>query len=218
MNNLSIEQFENGIKIYQDNNMYKFTSDAINLAKFAKIKPKDNVLDLCAGCGVVGLYAYSIKPFNKLYFNEIQTSMCQLIEKNIQINQLQEKCKIINDDLNNLTLSQFAKPLDVILCNPPYFKVNSKINPKQELAMCRHEIATNLSQIVAISSKLIKSGGKLYLVLPAERLCECVVELDKVDFEVKQVELITHKNLAEICLIEAVKFGKSGVNISVKND
>ena len=69
MTNLTLEHFDNGIKIYQDENLYKFTSDAIKLAKFCKIKSTDNVLDMCAGSGVVGLYAYSVKSYNKIYFN-----------------------------------------------------------------------------------------------------------------------------------------------------
>ena len=71
MNNLSLEKFENGIQMYQDETLYKFTADSIRLAKFCKIKPTDNVLDMCAGNGVVGLYAYSLKAFNKIYFNRL---------------------------------------------------------------------------------------------------------------------------------------------------
>lgn len=215
MTNLSVENFENGIKICQHNDMYKFTSDAIKLAKFARIKSNDNVLDLCAGCGVVGFYAYSISPFNKLYFNEIQDKMCELIKNNISLNQMDGKCKVINKDLNKLTLEDIDKPVDVILCNPPYFKLNSKINLKTEIAICRHEIATNLSQIVNTCSKLIKVSGKLYMVFPSNRLCECVLELSKVDFEVKRIEMCVDKTV-EICLIEAVKFGKSGVDITIQ--
>ena len=38
MNNLTLEHFENGITIYEYQNLYKFTADAIKLAKFCKIK------------------------------------------------------------------------------------------------------------------------------------------------------------------------------------
>ena len=128
MTNLSLEHFENGVKLYQDKTLYKFTSDAINLAKFCNIKHSDSVLDMCAGCGVVGMYAYSITPFSKLYFNDIQKSMCDLIDKNIKLNNMQDVCKVLYKDLKDLSLDDFGKPLDVIVCNPPYFKLNGKIN------------------------------------------------------------------------------------------
>ena len=218
MTNLSLEHFENGIKLYQDENLYKFTSDAIKLAKFCKIKPTDNVLDMCAGSGVVGLYAYSIKKFNKLYFNEIQLKMCELIEKNIKLNNLENNCKILYKNLNNLTINDFDKPLDVIICNPPYFKVNGKIKQDMEIALCRHEIATNLEQIILKAGQLIKPNGRFYIIIPSNRLCECIILLNKVKFEVKQIEIYNSNDVASVCLLECVKCGKSGVVVKIKGE
>ena len=217
MTNLTLEKFENGISFYQDENLYKFTSDSIKLAKFCKIKPTDHVLDMCAGNGVVGIYAYSIKPFNKLYLNDIQSSMCDLIAKNIKLNKLEDSCKILCRDLNQLKLNDFDKKLDVILCNPPYFKLNGKIKQDFDKAVCRHEIATNLSQIIAKSSKLIKSKGKFYLVIPASRLSECIVELNKNNFEPKRIELRVCDEVCSVCLIESVKDAGPGVEVRVSN-
>ena len=215
MSNLSIEYFENGVKVYQDSNLYKFTSDAIKLAKFCKLKHTDNVLDMCAGCGVVGFYAYSINPCNKIYFNEIQSQMCDLIKQNIDINHMVNKAEILNQDLNTLTLNQFDKPVDVILCNPPYFKMQGKIKENQDVAICRHEIACNLRQIIEKAGQLIKQKGRFYIVIPADRLCECIVDLANNGFETKNIEMCCHKSRVGVCLIEAVKNAKSGVVIKV---
>ena len=218
MTNLSLEHFENGVKVYQDENLYKFTSDAIKLAKFCKIKTTDSVLDMCAGCGVVGLYAYSIKKFNKLYFNEIQLKMCKLIEKNIKLNNLENNCKVLCKNLNDLNLGDFDKPLDVIVCNPPYFKLNGKVKEDGAVALCRHEIATNLEQIILISSRLIKDKGKLYIIIPSNRLCESVILLNKFKFEVKKMEIYNSHSMATVCLLECVKCGKSGVIVNIKSE
>lgn len=218
MTNLSLEHFENGVKLYQDNNLYKFTSDAIKLAKFCNIKHTDNVLDMCAGCGVVGLYAYSINKCNKIYFNEIQNSMCDLINKNIDINGLSDCAKVLNKDLNNLAPSDFDKPLDVIMCNPPYFKVNGKIKADESVAMCRHEITTNLSQIIAKAGQLIKNAGRFYLIIPADRLGECMVLLNRSGFETKNVEMFYSKDVVTVCVLESVKGGKAGLKIKIKKE
>ena len=215
MNNLTLEEFENGIKLYQDENLYKFTSDAIKLAKFCKPKSSDNVLDMCAGNGVVGLYAYSVHKFNKIYFNEIQQLMCDLIDKNIKLNNLQSKCKVLNKDLNDLTLDDFDKPLDIIVCNPPYFKVTEKVKQDISKAMCRHEISTNLEQIISKASKLIKSCGKFYLIVPSSRLCECITLLSQNRFAVKSMHIYNTNSKATVALIEAVKNAKEGVNINI---
>ena len=65
MNNLTIEEFPNGIKIYQGLDGYKFTKDAVDLAKFCNIKHTDSVLEMCAGSGVVSFYTYSLCNFQK---------------------------------------------------------------------------------------------------------------------------------------------------------
>ncbi len=218
MNNLSLEHFENGVKVYQDNDLYKFTSDAIKLAKFCNIKHTDNVLDMCAGCGVVGFYAYSLVGCNKIYFNEIQPEMCGLIDKNIDLNDLREKAVVLNKDLNNLLPDDFDKPLDVIVCNPPYFKVNGKIKADERVAMCRHELKATLSQIILKASSLIKNAGKFYLIIPADRLAECIVLLNGAGFEVKNMQMFYSNENATVCVLENVKGGKSGLKIKIKKE
>lgn len=218
MTKLSLEQFENGIQIYQDETLYKFTSDSIKLAKFCKINHADNVLDMCAGCGVVGFYAYSIKPFNKLYLNDIQPEMCELIDKNIELNSLQNKCKIICKNLKYLTIQDFGKLLDVIVCNPPYFKYNGRINESVNIAASRHEIYTNFNQIASTASKLLKDKGKFFVVMPADRLCESVCRLAENKLVVKRLEMYSHNSSVTLCLIEAVKNAGDGVKIKVINE
>lgn len=215
MDNFSIDKFENGIEFFQNENLYKFTSDAIKLAKFCKISPQSKVLDMCAGSGVVGIYAYSIKKFSKLYLNEIQPSLCELIDKNINHNNLLSVAISICKNLKDLSVKDTDGLVDVILCNPPYFKIEQgKVKNNKNIAMCRHEIATTLSEIIKKCSELLKDKGKLYLVLPTERLCECIALLTNNKLEAKQIDLEFSKNSAKLSLIEAIKGGKSGVKIN----
>ena len=48
------------IKVYQDDGLYCFTSDAILLSEFTRVKKGDTVADFCAGCGIVGFNLYSL--------------------------------------------------------------------------------------------------------------------------------------------------------------
>ena len=48
----------NGLKIYQDGNLYCFTSDAVLLSRFARVKKGDAVADFCSGSGIVGLHLF----------------------------------------------------------------------------------------------------------------------------------------------------------------
>ena len=221
IDNLKLEHFDNGISVIQSDNYYKFTQDAILLAKFCNIKHTDNVLELCAGSGVISFYAYSLCPFNKLYFNEIQPEMCEIIEENISFNGFKRKAKILNCNLKDLLLSQFSKPLDVVICNPPYQKVNptSAINEKKEIAIARHEIYATLEDIISKSSELLKDKGRLYMVHIASRSAEICSLCAKYNLEVKKMKFIFNGNKdAYLVLVEAVKGAKSGVIISKNND
>jgi len=215
--NFKLEHFDNGISIYQCENLYKFTQDAIMLAKFANIKQCDNVLELCAGSGVISFYAYSLKPFNHLYFNEIQPEMCKIIEENIKYNGFKRRSKVFNCNLKDLKLTDFTKHLDVILCNPPYFKTcnNSKINEKYEIAISRHEIEATLEDIIKKSSELLKDKGRLYMVHLASRSAELVSLCSKYKLEPKRMKFIFNGDKeAYLILIEAVKNGETGVRIT----
>ena len=45
----------NGLKILQDTNQYRFTSDSVLLANFFNAKKDDNVVELCSGSGVISI-------------------------------------------------------------------------------------------------------------------------------------------------------------------
>lgn len=217
IDNFKLEHFDNGISIYQSDNYYKFTQDAIHLAKFCNIKHSDDVLELCAGSGVISFYAYSLCPFNHLYFNEIQNEMCKIIEENIKYNNFKRRSKIFNCNLKDLKLSDFKKPVDVIICNPPYFKANGKslINEKKEIALARHEIEATLEDIIKKSSELIKDKGRLYMVHLASRSTEICYLCTKYNINVKRMKFIfTGDKEAYLVLIEAVKNSQPGVRIT----
>jgi len=187
------------------------------LAKFCNIKHSDDVLELCAGSGVISFYAYSLNQFNHLYFNEIQPEMCKIIEENIAFNGFKRRSKVFNCNLKELKPTDFKKHLDVIICNPPYFKVNknNKINERYEIAIARHEIEATLEDIISKSSELLKDKGRLYMVHLASRSTEVVALCSKYKLEVKRMKFIFNgEKEAYLVLVEAIKNAKPGVRIT----
>lgn len=210
----NLEEFPNGIKFYQGEK-YKFTKDSIDLAKFCTIKSSDNVLEMCAGSGVISFYAFALNKFNKMYLNELQSSLCEDIYKNIEINNLQDKTVVKNVDLKNLKAQDFEKKFDVIICNPPYYKGNVQSLDFSK-AICKHEIAITLKEIVKKASELIKDKGKLFLCMTAERSAELLGELFICNFHAKKIRFLKNsKNEVYLVLVEAVFNGKAGTKIIV---
>ena len=191
MNNSLLENFPNGIKFLQTPS-YRFTKDAIDLAKFCEVKSSDRVLELCAGGGVISFYLYDLKKFEKLYLNELQLENCEIINQNIELNSLNDFARCLSGDLKKLSLEDFDKKLDVIICNPPYYKHNNikNVNTDYSKAVSKHEVCITLAEIIKKASELIKDKGKFFVVMTAERSAELLGLLYQNRFFVKRMKYL----------------------------
>ena len=201
------------LKIYQDDSLYNFSTDAVLLANFVSFNSKSKVVDLCSGNGVIGILASSKNFYEKIYLVEIQKCLSDLAKKSVEYNKL-DNIEIINDDLKNISLYLKRESVDVVMCNPPYRKVEGhKISENEHINICNYEITTNLEEIIKAASYLLKFGGKFFLVNDTNRLEDTIVLLNKYNFKVKILNLVypnKNKN-SNVFLLQATKNGKSGI-------
>ena len=96
--------------------------------------------------------------------------------------------------------------VDVIVCNPPYFK-NSLVNDNELLRRARHEDSLTIEEVVENSDRLLKSSGKLMMVYKTSELINLIVLLDKYNFGITRLKLIIddNKEYSNAFLIEAIK-------------
>jgi tRNA1(Val) A37 N6-methylase TrmN6 len=207
--------YSNDIKVIQNPNVFSFSLDAVLLAHFAKLplKSTSRIVDLCAGNGAVGLFM-SHKTKGKIVEIELQSKLADMAIRSVQLNKLQEKVTVINDDLLKTYNYLEKDSVDVITCNPPYFPnlQNSKKNPNRYLAIARHEITTNLSDIFEIASGLLKTNAKIFLVYRPDRMIELISEMTKHNIMPKTFQFVyprEGKN-ANILLVEGIKNGHNG--------
>lgn len=214
---LTKEFLENGINVYQDDELYTFTSDAILLSKFAVVKKGERVADFCSGSGVVGfnLYALNKDKIESVSFFELQKPLFDLSVKSIEENQLIGKFFAYNQKIQDIS-SNFYGKFSLITCNPPYMKRGAgeeKLESSKKIAMSEVEIT--LSELMEKIGKCLKFGGRTCIVHRADRLGEIIVEMHKNGIEPKKLTPVSAVNKDPyLVLIEGVKGGKNSIKIT----
>ena len=208
-------QFE-GLKIYQNDDGYCFTTDSVLLANYSKCLAKAKVVEFCAGSGVVSiLFSKKQKP-QSIHAFELQKSLYDLFVKSVELNNLQDKIFPLNEDLKNAASVLGLGFADVVMCNPPYFKVEEKKEHYTQKQIAETEACVTLEEIISSAEQVLKFGGKFYMVHRADRLVDIIYLLRKYKLEPKKLTPVYPKQDAEpvVVLVEALKGGKAGVRIS----
>ena len=203
------------LKIYQDDNAFKFSIDSVLLAEFVNINYRcKNIIDLCSGNAPIPMILST--KFNKNIIGvELQKKIYDLGIKSVKINDI-KNIELINEDVNNI-IEKFNYKFDIITCNPPYFKVNknSKVNDYNIKAIARHELYITLEDIIRISSKIILDSGSLYLVHRCDRLVELIDLLKKYNFGLRKLQFVYDNERSDSCflLVEAKYRCKSDLKV-----
>ena len=199
-------------KIIQDPKKFCFGIDSVLLCDFVQIKKNCVILYLCCGNGAISIILAAKNTFKKIIGLEVQKECVELAKRNVSLNNLAKKVKIIHGDIKKLSRFNFLKSkLDVVVTNPPYEKYidenKSLINQNISKAIARHEILCDLEEIILNASHVLKSKGKLFMVHKTQRLVDIFCFMRRYDIEPKRVQFI-HNNiysLPKMVLIEGVK-------------
>lgn len=203
--------FADDIKIIQSKKVFSFSIDAVLLANFPKLPKKGSIIDLCAGNGAVGLFA-SRKTQASIIQIEIQRRLADMGKRSILLNHLENQLTMIELDLKKATSVIKPDSVDLILCNPPYFKElpKSQKNPNTYLAIARHEISTSLEEVIHVSAKLLKTNGRLAMVHRPDRFLDILHAMEQENIAPKRIQFVYPKTgkEANTLLIEGIKQGK----------
>ena len=113
--------FSTDVKIIQNKEVFSYSIDSVLLSRFPKIPKKGLIVDLCSGNGAVGLFA-STRTEAPITLVELQERLADMAKRSVTLNQLENQVTVVNDDLKNLLDHAPRSQVDLILCNPPYFK------------------------------------------------------------------------------------------------
>lgn len=205
------------IGLYQSKHGYRFSVDSLLLYDFVNLKKTTRIADLCSGSGVVGILLAKKYPDATIALFEVQDNLVSLAERNVILNHLKHRVKVIQCDLRTLPVpSSESRFYDLAVSNPPFRKVKSgRINIEEEKAVARHEIKIKLHELIEAATVLLRAKGRLCMIYHPDRLAELMHELRKRDIEPKRLRFVhSHRSSgAKMVLLEAVKNGRSGLKV-----
>lgn len=204
--------FSTDVKIIQNKEVFSYSIDSVLLSRFPKIPKKGLIVDLCSGNGAVGLFA-STRTKAPIVLIELQERLADMAKRSILLNGLEKQVSIIQDDLKHLLNHVPRSKVDLIVCNPPYFKATetSKKNISEHYLLARHEITTNLAEICSVARHALKSNGRLAMVHRPDRFLEIIETLKNYHLAPKRIQFVYPKQgkEANLLLIEAIKDGST---------
>ena len=187
------------------------------LANLAKVKKGDVAVDFGTGSGVIAVLIAAKTEAAKVYALEKQKIMCNLARKNAEHNNLSDRIEVVEGDIAQADKLIGKESVNVVVCNPPYFKKGSGAErEREEIALSRHESSCDLKGIIESAAKILKYGGAFYMVHKVERMAEAIGYMQAASLEVKNVTLVYPKKdkAADVFISEARKKGSSGMKLN----
>ena len=156
---LTLDYFmDENLKLYQDKEHFRFNTDTKLLAKFVHLKKQERILDI--GTNNAALLVY-FDQFNvkELVGVEILEETSKVAQKNADMF-IKHPVKIVNQPIQRYEDDLF----DVIVSNPPYFKMDANQLPEQLnfRHLGRMEENLTLEQLVFHANRLYGASSESF--------------------------------------------------------
>lgn len=125
----------------------------------------EKIVDLGAGCGIVGLMLAQRFEHASIQCIEINAGACQDMRFNIDSSPWPDRCKAIESDFASTSIED----IDLIACNPPFF-LNGEHAPDRSRAAARHAGTLSPTSAVEWAAKVLTVNGRLALIVPPDQI------------------------------------------------
>jgi tRNA1Val (adenine37-N6)-methyltransferase len=217
MEPLTRDHFFNGnIVLNQPGTGYRFSIDAVILAHLACPAPGETVLDLGTGCGVIPIMLAFRHPEVRVIGVEIQPSLSRLARQNVADNRLADRIRIVDKDMGQLSLADIGGPVDRVVTNPPYRKLDSgRINADSQRAVARHELKIDLETLLLTTRRMLRKSGRFFIIYPSVRTVDLVAAMRSTGLEPKALTMIHSKPAlpARLVAVAGIKGGRPGLEV-----
>lgn len=204
------------LKIIQNPEWFCFSIDAVLLADFPLLRPRDRVADLGTGTGVIPLLLAARMRNTNIIGLEIKEEVAQMAERSVLLNNLAQQITIDIGDIKEASIQLGRGSFDLVVSNPPYTPVGAgrtSLSPIK--AAARTEVHCSLEDVVREGAALLNSDGRFALVHRPARLAEIISLMRSCCLEPKRMRFV-HPMIGRepnVVLIEGIKNGKRDVKI-----
>ena len=144
------------------------------------------VLDLGAGCGVVGLSAALATPDATVTLVERNPTLAEFSRRNLR--EHQRDGEVLEVDLRALPLGE---PYDLIVSNPPYFVPGSGQPSRATMVReATHAHHGDVETFVVTGAQHLAPDGAMWVVFPAESLPRLVLSIARAGLALCEVVVL----------------------------
>lgn len=203
---------------YKQPDEYRFSLDSIHLARFVASQLASHselgslrVLDLCAGCGVIGIeLSWHLRAVRQFSFVEVQEVYTDYFFQNVTTANRPEvefNWHLLNYD--ELHEQRWAGQYDLIVSNPPYFlSGHGMLSPSHFKNRCRFYLDSSFENYIRALENALAINGKAYFLLRPlnHHDVDLFSNIQKIlaDKTVR-IKNMTHMRGSDIILIEKIK-------------
>lgn len=153
--------------VSHDRSSMKVGTDAVLLGAWTPLTLSPlSILDVGTGCGVVALMlAQRTQDRQEVLIDaiDIDEASVEQAKENFRLSPWSERLQAYPSRLQD-----WQGVYDLIVSNPPYF-VDSLTNPDSRKAAARHTQTLSYEELTLHAARLLKDGGQLSLIFPADQ-------------------------------------------------
>ena len=201
-----MEKLYNGFTLELSEGAFPLSTDSIALAGFVSLKKNASVLDLCSGCGTLGLLLCAEHPDCVVTGVEINQDDHLMAQHNAACNHISSRLNSICTNVCNVPEILKTGSFSVCVSNPPYFTSGPQ---SKSVPTARRDDLLPMEKLFQSASWALRYGGEFYIVHRPERLAELIAWGKNNQLEPKVLQLLRHRADGPIALI-LIKFRKGG--------
>ncbi len=191
---------------------YRYSVDPFLLADFVETEGMAKGVDMGTGNGIIAILLAALNPQLSMVGIEIQEGLAGEADKNVALNGLEERVKIIHSDIKDCRKLLGGATFDFVAGNPPYRRGDDgKINRDGEEAIACHEIKITLKDYLKACARLAHDKGKVSIIYHPYRLTDLMAEMREAKLRPSKIRFV-HSNPdseASMVMVEAIKGGNN---------